>query len=114
MLISGTAFNTEECAVCTLTKFEVGNVLWKENKKKKLKNPKQVAEIFSEALSELQKLDIDSIVNVITLAMERDLTFYDASYVSIAEKEGLALVTEDLELLKKSKCAISTKDIEKT
>jgi hypothetical protein len=38
MLISGTLFNVDECAVSSLTEFEVGNVLWRENQQKKLKN----------------------------------------------------------------------------
>ncbi|NLE05941.1 MAG: type II toxin-antitoxin system VapC family toxin [Crenarchaeota archaeon] len=50
LLVSGRAFNNEECAVSSLTQFEVGNVLWRENKQKKLKDPARVAAIFSEAL----------------------------------------------------------------
>jgi len=34
LLISGVAFNVEECAVSSLTEYEVGNVLCKENKQK--------------------------------------------------------------------------------
>jgi predicted nucleic acid-binding protein len=48
----------------------------------------------------------------LVVAVERDLTFYDASYAYIAEKEGLTLVTEDTELLKKCKCAIKTQDMD--
>jgi len=36
----GEAFNAEECAVSSLTEYEVGNVLWRENQQKKLKDPK--------------------------------------------------------------------------
>ena len=36
------------------------------------------------------------------IAVERDLTFYDASYIYMAETRNLKLITEDEELL--SKC----------
>jgi predicted nucleic acid-binding protein len=49
LLISGQAFNAEECAVSSLTEYEVGNVLWRENQQKKFKDPARIATIFSEA-----------------------------------------------------------------
>jgi len=111
LLISGEAFNAEECAVNSLTEYEVGNVLWRENQQKKLKDPAQIAAIFSEALAPLRKLEIDSLANVLAVAIERHLTFYDASYAYLAEKENLKLVTQDTDLLKKCKAAISIKEM---
>ncbi|MDD3791923.1 MAG: type II toxin-antitoxin system VapC family toxin [Candidatus Bathyarchaeota archaeon] len=111
LLISGQPFNTDECAVSSLTQYEVGNVLWRENKQKKLKDPARVATIFSEALSPLRVLKIDSLANVLALAIERNLTFYDASYAYLAEKENLSLVTQDIELLKKCRDAITIKEM---
>jgi len=107
ILISGVPFNVDECAVSSLTQYEVGNVLWRENKQGKLKNPRKVAAIFSEAINPIQKMPIDSIADVLALAIERNLTFYDASYAQIAEKQNLRLVTQDADLLKKCKVAIS-------
>lgn len=111
LLISGKPFNTEECTVSSLTRYEVGNVLWRENKQKKLKDPTRIATIFSEALNPLRVLEIDSLANVLAVAIERNLTFYDASYAYLAEKEKLALVTQDTELLKKCKTAITIKEM---
>lgn len=111
ILISGEAFNAEECAVSSLTEYEVGNVLWRENQQKKLKDPTRIAIIFSEALSPLRKLEIDSLANVLAVAIERHLTFYDASYAYLAEKENLRLVTQDTDLMRKCKLAISTKEM---
>ena len=111
ILVSGVAFNTEECAVSSLTEYEVGNVLWKENQQKKLKDPRRIAAIFSEAISPLKKIEIDSLANVLALAIERQLTFYDASYAYIAEKENMKLVTQDTDLLKKCKVAISINEM---
>ena len=111
ILISGEAFNAEECAVSSLTEYEIGNVLWRENQQKKLKDPARIATIFSEALVPLRKMDIDSLSNVLTVAIERHLTFNDASYAYLAEKENLKLVTQDPDLLKKCKAAISIKEM---
>jgi predicted nucleic acid-binding protein len=111
LLISGHAFNAEECAVSSLTEYEVGNVLWRENQQRKLKDPARIATIFSEALSSFRKLEIDSLANVLVVAIERHLTFYDASYAYLAEKENIILVTEDTELLKKCKTAISIQEM---
>ena len=107
ILISGIPLNAEECAVSYLTEYEVGNVLWRENRKKKLSNPTRIATIFSEVLNTLHKVSIDSIAEVLTIAIQRNLTFYDASYAYIAEKQNLTLITEDKNLLKKCKVAIS-------
>jgi predicted nucleic acid-binding protein len=87
MLIAGIAFSAEECAVNALIECEIGNVLWKQNQQKKLKDPAKVAAIFSEAIRPLRKLEIDSLANVLCLAIERSLAFYDASYVYLAEEE---------------------------
>jgi predicted nucleic acid-binding protein len=110
-LISGVPFNAEECAVSSLTEYEIGNVLWRENQQKKIKNPNRVATIFSEVLHPLRKIEIDSLANILEVAIERHLTFYDASYAYIAEKENMKLVTQDTDLLKKCKVAISIKEM---
>ena len=112
LLVSGVPFNVDECSVSTLTEYEIGNVLWRENQQKKLKNPKRVATIFSEAIRPLRKMEIDSIADVLAIAIERNLTFYDASYAYIAEKQNLKLVTQDKDLLKKCKVAIPVDKME--
>jgi predicted nucleic acid-binding protein len=96
----------DECAVSSLTEYEIGNVLWREHQKRKLKNPRRIATIFYEAIRPLRKLGIDSIADVLALAVERNLTFYDASYAYIAERQNMRLVTQDIDLLKKCKVAI--------
>ncbi|MGA3112422.1 MAG: type II toxin-antitoxin system VapC family toxin [Candidatus Bathyarchaeia archaeon] len=111
MLVSGIPFNPEECATTSLTQYEIGNVLWKENQQQKLKNPEQIAKIFSEAIQPLRKLEVDSIAEVLMVAIQRKLTFYDASHVYIAEKENLKLVTQDSDILKKCKLAIPIKEM---
>jgi len=112
ILISGVPFNVDECAVSSLTEYEIGNVLWRENLQKKLKNPRRIATIFSEAIRPLRKMEIDSIADVLAVAIERNLTFYDASYAYIAEKQNIQLVTQDADLLEKCKVAIPVDKME--
>jgi predicted nucleic acid-binding protein len=107
ILASGVAFNFEECAISSLTEYEIGNVLWRETKHGRMKNPQLAATVFSKILQNLVKLEIDSINEVLAVAIERNLTFYDASYAYLAEKENLTLVTQDNHLLKKCKGAIT-------
>lgn len=113
LLISGKPFNIDECAISVLTEYEIGNVLYREALRRKLKNPIRVATIFSEVIQPLRKMGFDSIVDVLAIALERKLTFYDASYAYIAEKHGLKLVTQDTDLLQKCKVAISIDKMEK-
>ncbi len=112
ILISGIPFSVDECAVSSLTEYEVGNVLWRENKQKKIKNPRRIATIFSDAIAPLKKMEIDSLADVLAIAIERNLTFYDASYAYIAEKQNVKLVTQDTDLLKKCKVAIPIEKME--
>src|SRR5271157_1183782 len=111
MMIEGIALDTEEYAVSSLTEFEMGNVIWKESRKKAIKDPARVATIFSEAIRGLWKIEMDSIPAVLAVAIDRNLTFYDASYAYLAERENLLLVTQDEDLLKKCKVAIRIKDV---
>ena len=68
--------------------------------------------IFSEAIRPLRKMEIDSIADVLAIAMERNLPFYDASYAYIAEKQNIRLVTQDTDLLKECKVAIPVDKME--
>jgi predicted nucleic acid-binding protein len=52
------------------------------------------------------------LANVLDVAVNRNLTFYDASYAYLAEKGNLKLVTADTDLLKKYEVAISIKEME--
>jgi predicted nucleic acid-binding protein len=57
-------------------------------------------------LALLRKLEVDSLANVLEIAIERYLAYYDASYIYLAKKKKLKLVTANNDLLKKCKAAI--------
>jgi len=87
--------------VLDLTLYEIGNAIWKNYKRGKVVDIGVVVKVFEELLSLLKRVNIDSeIEGVMRIAVENNLTFYDASYLYIAKKYGLKLVTEDRELLK--------------
>lgn len=52
-------------------------------------------------MKELKKLSIDNeITEILQIAIENNLTFYDASYIYLARKYKLKIVTQDQDLLR--------------
>ena len=104
----------DKLAVLDLTVYEVGNVLWKEHKKRKIRDLGSSVALFQEALAPLNRLTVDNLEEVLKVAVERNLTFYDASYVHVAEKSDLKLVTEDEEILEKCSNAVNLEKFSKS
>ena len=69
-----------------------------------LKRAEQIAKILEVIKLENIK-SAEEFKEVMKLAAQLDLTFYDASYLYLAKKIGMPLVTEDKELLEKAKNA---------
>ncbi|MCI4457487.1 MAG: type II toxin-antitoxin system VapC family toxin [Desulfurococcaceae archaeon] len=89
------------CPYLDLTKYEIGNVIWKEFKKNKIKDLLVVLQMFKEILSEINELSINKDLDEVEkISIENNMTFYDASYIYIARKHRLKIVTEDKDLLK--------------
>ena len=99
----------EESVTASLATYELGNVIWKEYALRRLINLEEAmrrAEQIAKILEVVQLEDIKSaedLKEVMRLAGRLDLTFYDASYLNLAKKMGIPLVTEDKELLKKAR-----------
>jgi len=91
-------------AILDLTKYELGNALWKEYKLGLLKNWENPIVLWSKIMEEMPtyRIEMQHLRDIEKIAVERDLTFYDASYIYMAETQNLKLITEDEELL--SKC----------
>lgn len=90
--------------ILDLTVYEVGNAIWKLNViHRKISSPE--ADILLESLlgiaADRMKLvpsaDIDHLSSL-GKAREEKLSFYDASYLSVAIERGLVLVTDDKNL----------------
>ena len=98
--------------ILDLTIYEIGNAIWKDYRRGRISNPIVVARLFIEVLKELKRLSIGSneITDVLQIAIENNLTFYDASYLYVVKRYGLKIVTQDQDLLKFPE-AISVEDL---
>lgn len=97
---------SENC-ILDLTKYEVGNALWKQHILHHALSEKE----FQELVQLLREIvlhtniltaDAESLAEVARMATRERITFYDASYISIAKGKNLTLVTEDVRLRKVS------------
>ena len=93
--------------ITNLTPFEFGNVLWKAFIRGRLTEKMAATEIkFMEKLIDvgaLKVLPLDSLVDAMETSLKLKITFYDASYLVIAKKNRLILVSDDNGLLEASK-----------
>ena len=100
-------------SILTLTPYEVGNALWREHRRGRVRELKWLAELFALILGELGKIDVqEHWRDVLKLAADENLTFYDASYLYVSRRLGLRLVTEDRDLVKYPE-ALRVKDLVK-
>jgi len=85
-----------------LTIYEVLNTLWKEAyilRRMSRKEAESLLDVFVRLLSYLKMLDLRGLESeVFKIAVENGLTAYDASYLTLAHREKLTLVTEDVKL----------------
>ena len=88
-------------AVLDLTIYEVGNAVWREYRRGKIVNILPVVKLFEEVLKNLEKLSVGGVLHeILEVAVKSNITVYDASYIYVARRHGLKLVTEDKDLLK--------------
>ena len=95
--------------ILDLTLYEVGSVVWREYKLGRIRDLNAVVSMFSEVLSwiKIDEIEPKDLGEVVKLAASRGVTFYDASYIYVAEKRGYKLVTLDSDLLEKCTCAVT-------
>lgn len=95
-------------AVLDITIYEVGNTIWKEFRRGRIKNVGIVCKLFEEVFNVVHilrpQMPLDKVVE---LAVSENLTFYDAAYLYVARAHGVKLVTEDSDLQRFSE-AINT------
>ena len=93
--------HADKFLILDLTIYEVGNIIWKEYRRGKIKDVKSVSELFEQMFNSISTLSIkNEIGKVLNLAIEENLTFYDASHLQAARTHKVKLVTEDQDLLK--------------
>ena len=91
-------------AIIDLTKYEIGNALWVEWRRGLIENPKRTMRGWMKLLSFIREIQLDKgeLDEVENLALELSLPFYDASYIYIARRMGLTLLTDDVEMRDKA------------
>jgi len=85
----------------SLAIFEIGNAIWKQVYQRKRLNKEEgmkVLNVMKEVLESLEKLEMDEPQDVLKIAVENDITFYDSAYLYLAIKNDLSLVTDDEKL----------------
>ncbi len=89
--------------ILTLTFYEVGNAIWKSHYlQKKVKDPVTLAILFHRLMRKFNVIDDPPLEGVMRVAVERGLTYYDASYAYVAGSFGLTLVSKDRDLIEKA------------
>lgn len=68
----------------------------------RIEDPFTLSLLFQKFLHKLKVLSDPPADEVMKVAVDKGLTFYDASYVYSAEANNLTLVSEDKELIKKA------------
>jgi len=92
-----------DSCVLDLTKYEVGNALWKEHVLHKTIGEKEFTEfldLLRNILLRTKALSVEAhdLPKIAEIAEKERITFYDASYVTAAKARNLTLVTEDTRL----------------
>ena len=85
----------------SLAIFEIGNAIWKQVYQRKRLNKEEgmkVLNVMKEVLESLEKLEMDEPQDVLKIAVENGITFYDSAYLYLAIKNDLSLVTDDEKL----------------
>lgn len=99
--------------VLDLTYYEVGNVLLKQRLSKFITSQETTAliKLTNEVLDKVERVSAKAgdFQEILGIAIEQKLTFYDSSYVFFAKSEGLTLVTDDLRLAGVSRKYVTTK-----
>src|ERR1700730_5996383 len=86
--------------ILDLTIFEVGNALWKESELLKTLGTEDVENLVRavvRALATLESIALttEDFAEVLGIARKEKLTFYDSSYLYVAKKNRLTLVSHD-------------------
>lgn len=103
---------SENC-ILDLTKYEVGNALWREHVLQRTVTKDQFHEFVTliEAImlrSRILAVEPERLSSVATIAASEKITFYDASYITVAEAHKLILITEDHRLARAASKHVKT------
>lgn len=86
--------------------YEIGNAVWRQVYVRKSLSREKGDMILDALMSVLENMNIAKVedaLGILKIAVEEGITYYDASYLFVAIKNSLALVTDDEKLYNASK-----------
>lgn len=92
----------KECITADLVYYEIGNFLWKIKRIDLLSD-------FSNILKFIRVENVTLSKEVLEIAVNENLTYYDATYIFLSRKYNIPLVSDDKDLINKG--AIESKKI---
>lgn len=99
-----------------ITIYEVLNALWKETYLLRKLSPEEAGSlitIFKELLNEMIILEPRNLEHdIFQIAVSKGITVYDSSYIALAGKYNLTLVTEDRKLFKAANDVINVTSLD--
>ena len=94
--------------ILDLTKYEVGNAIWKIYKLLEKTDKSTVIDAVTQAYNLMALMEVikaegmEELTDTMEIAFDEGLSFYDSAYLQSAMKLGLTLVTEDKSLSKRA------------
>ncbi|MEM2168193.1 MAG: type II toxin-antitoxin system VapC family toxin [Candidatus Bathyarchaeia archaeon] len=88
----------------SLTRYEIGNVLWKETlllKRLSIEEALEAASLLDKVLKIMVIADPQDSSLTLKLAYDLQITYYDASYIAASAENNARLITDDIKLIKK-------------
>jgi len=99
-----------------LTVYEVLNVFWKETyllRRLRLEEAISLASDITELIQNMVILEPSGLEHdILQIAVSKGVTAYDASYLALAKKHGLTLVTEDQKLFRAASSIIKVASLD--
>jgi len=95
----------------SLALYEVGNAVWKQVHLKRSLTREEGEKALSTLVEVLKRMNVILIEDcsaVLSIAVEEGLTYYDASYIHAADRNGLTLITDDERLSSIAKKYVQT------
>jgi len=92
------------------------DALWREARLLKsisIEKLLQLVDVVTDVVKYMKILSVSNLERgILKMSIELDLTAYDASYIVLAQRHGLTLVTEDKKLMNKAKKHINVTSLD--
>jgi len=100
-----------EGSTLDLALYEVGNAVWRQvhiHRTITIDEGNTVLDTVTEVIKRLEKIEAENPLEILRIAVEEDLTYYDASYLHTAIGNSLTLVIDDQKLYTAAKKHVET------